>query len=331
MKILTEQQIQQIYPMEQAIQDVQDALIAHYNGNVENPHRTVVEFPKEQASILYMPSVWEKIGIAAVKVVSIFPNNPRLGKKTTQGLILLTNTETGEHIACMDASYLTRLRTGALSALATKFLAKPTASTLAIIGCGKMAEEQVRGVLAVRNIEEILLYNRTKEKAEAFVKKVKDQNPSYSGKITVAKTADEAVQRADIIVCATRSDKPVFSGHSLRAGTHINGVGSYLPHMQEVDERTVLRSAKIVVDTVDGAKDEAGDLIIPANKGIWSFDQLHGQLDELVAGKIPGRETAMEITFFKSVGTAYFDLAVAAAVYKKAVELEMGIELDLFS
>ncbi|MEH7223314.1 NAD(P)-binding domain-containing protein [Bacillus sp. JJ1566] len=324
MLILSESQIRSLYSMSDAIKDLEEALTAFEEGKVLNPHRTVLGFPEREASALYMPSAMESVGKSAVKVVTIFPQNPSVGKKTTQGVILLSDTDNGEHLACINASYLTRLRTGAVSGIATKHLAKKDASTVAVIGTGAMAEEQLEAVLEVREIKEIMLYNRTREKASAFEKRISKRSPRFTGLITIMDDPDEAVSKADVVICATRSESPVFSGQALQPGTHINGVGSYLPQMQEVDEETILKCSKIVADTVEGVKEEAGDFIIPANKGIWSFDDLHGELGELVTGKISGRENDEEITFFKSVGIAYFDLAVAAAVYEKAIKVGVG-------
>ncbi|PLR94647.1 ornithine cyclodeaminase family protein [Bacillus sp. T33-2] len=329
MLILSEEQIRSIYSMEEAIQDLEKALLDYTAGKILNPHRTVLEFPEKNASALYMPSAMESVGKAAVKVVTIFPGNRVVGKKTTQGVILLSSTDDGEHLACMNATYLTRLRTGAASGIATKHLSKENASSVAIIGCGAMAEEQLQAMLAVRNIKIIHLYNLTKKKAEAFAERIIEFCPSYDGEISVADDPDHAVVEADIVTCSTRSESPVFSGTALRPGTHINGIGSYLPHMQEVDEKTLLRSSKIVVDTIEGVKDEAGDFIIPANAGTWSFSNLHGELGEMSAGQISGRERDEEITFFKSVGIAYFDLAVAAAVYEKAIIAGVGTHVNV--
>jgi ornithine cyclodeaminase len=325
MLVLSEKQIQSIYSMESAIKDMEQALSHYMEGKIQNPHRTVLDFPDKKASALYMPSAMAPIGKTAVKVVTIFPGNPALGKKTTQGVILLSDTGNGEHLACINASYLTRIRTGAASGIATKHLAKKSAGSVAVIGCGAMAELQLQAVLEVRKIDEIMLYNRTVSKAHDFAEKIK----GFKGKVDIFENADEEVSIADIVICSTRSEKPVFSGQTLQPGTHINGVGSYLPHMQEVDAETLLRSSKIVADTIEGVKDEAGDFIIPANEGKWSFSELHGELGELAAGKIAGRENDEEITFFKSVGIAYFDLAVAAAVYEKAIREGVGTKVEL--
>lgn len=329
MLILSEKQIRSLYSMNDAIQDLQKALHYYSNGEILNPHRTVLEFPDKNASALYMPSAMEPVGISAIKVVTIFPHNPSIGKKTTQGVILLSNTDNGEHLACINASYLTRLRTGAVSGIATNYLAKETASSVAVIGCGAMAEEQLQAVLEVRDIKTIMLYNRTREKAASFLQKIATLKPDYTGSIMISDDPDEAVSKADIIICATRSETPVFSGSALQPGTHINGVGSYLPHMQEVDEETLLRCSKIVADTIEGVKDEAGDFIIPANDGRWSFESLHGEIGDLASGQIAGRERDEEITFFKSVGIAYFDMAVAAAVYEKAMKAGVGSKVEL--
>jgi len=326
MLVINEKQIKQLYKMSDAIQDVTLMLKAKEAGKIENPHRTVLEFPQYEASALYMPSA-DLVGeVSAVKVVTIFPGNPAQGKPTTQGVVLLSDATNGEHVAMMNASYLTRLRTGALSGIATDLLAKKESRVLTLIGTGAMGFEQVLGVLAVRNIEKIILVNRTPEKAQAFGEKL--VSIGIDTPFEVETDVSKAVRQADVICCATRSNEPVFSGSDLQPGTHINGVGSYLPHMREVDENTVLAADKIVVDDLAGVKDEAGELMHVANTGKWSFDDVHSELGKLVVeGK--NRVNEEEITFFKSVGAAYFDLAVAKGVYAKATERQIGAEIDI--
>ncbi|WP_257348698.1 ornithine cyclodeaminase family protein [Pseudalkalibacillus decolorationis] len=327
MLVVNEKQIQQIYKIHNAIQDITEMLKSKEAGKIDNPHRTVLEFPEHEASALYMPSA-DLIGkVSVVKIVTIFPNNPVQGKQTTQGVMLLSDATNGEHIAMMNASYLTRLRTGALSGIATDLLAKKNSRVLTVIGTGAMAFEQVLGVLAVRNIEKIILVNRTPEKAQAFGEKLLlfGVDVSFEVEIDVAK----AVKQANIICCATRSKEPVFNGSDVRPGTHINGVGSYLPHMQEVDETTIKRADKIVVDDLAGSKEEAGELMHAAESGRWSFDDVHAQLGELIMGNKEGRQSDEEITFFKSVGAAYFDLAVAKGVYTKVKNAGVGVEVEV--
>ncbi|MFF2754013.1 ornithine cyclodeaminase family protein [Psychrobacillus sp. NPDC058041] len=327
MLIVNEREIMNTYSMKEAIQDVKEVLIAKEANKIANPHRTVIEFPQHEASALYMPSA-DLVGeVSAVKVVTIFPNNPTNGKPTTQGVVLLTDAQNGEHLAMLNASYLTRLRTGALTGIATDYLAKTDAKVLTVIGTGAMAFEQVLAVIEVRKIERILLVNRTAAKAQLFGERLKEYGVEIP--FEVFEDVSKAVRQADIICCATRSNEPVFNGEDLQPGTHVNGVGSYLPHMLEMDVSTITQAAKIVVDDIEGVKGEAGELIHAVKIEKWSFDKIHSEIGKLVAGEVKGRESFEEITLFKSVGAAYFDLAVAKGVYLKAIANKIGTEIDV--
>ena len=329
MLLLNEKEIQSIYGMTDALVDVEKVLRSKIEGKIENPTRTVIEFPEHSASALYMPSADLVEEVATVKTVTIFPNNPAVGKPTTQGVILVTDAQNGEHLALMNASYLTRLRTGALSGLATAKLSRQDSTVLTVIGTGGMAFEQVLGVLAVREIEEILLVNPTEEKAVHFGEKLRAFGVNEAIRIDVVRDVSDAVRRADIICCSTRSTEPVFKGSDVKPGTHVNGVGSYLPHMREVDVEFIKRASKIVVDDLEGVTEEAGELIHAATEPDWSFDAIHGELMELIVGHVEQRTDDNEITFFKSVGAAYFDLAVAKGVYRKAKDQEIGIQVEI--
>ena len=192
-----------------------------------------------------------------------------------------------------------------------------------------MAFEQVLGVLAVRDIKEILLVNPTEEKAVKFGEKLRAFGVNEAIQIDVVRDVAEAVRRADIICCSTRSTEPVFNGSDVKPGTHVNGVGSYLPHMREVDVEFIKRASKIVVDDLEGVTEEAGELIHAASEPNWSFDNIHGELMDVVVGKVDARTNDEEITFFKSVGAAYFDLAVAKGVYRKAKDQRIGIQVEM--
>lgn len=326
---LSEQEIQDTYSMELALNDVEQMLHHKLAGNIINPARTVIEFPEESGSVLYMPSTDLAEEIMSMKTVTIFPNNPSKGKPTTQGMVLLSDAKNGEHVAMLKASYLTRLRTGAISGLATDRLALKDASILAVIGTGGMAFEQVLGVLAVRGIKEILLINPTKEKAFQFRDKLRDFGIDESVDIQVLDDVAEAVSRAQVINCSTRSNHPVFDGNDIEPGTHVNGVGSYLPHMREVDFTFLKHADKIVVDDFEAATEEAGELIHANEQTDWSYkSNVHGELIELVTDSISSRENKEEITFFKSVGAAYYDLAVANGVYK-TIKSTTGTHIDI--
>lgn len=329
MKILNEKEIESAYKMPEALKDVMHILKAKFAKKVDNPLRTVIEFPQEHASVLYMPCADLDNHLMSMKAVTIFPNNPAIGKNTTQGVILLSDASNGDHLALLNASYLTRLRTGALSGIATSYLAREDSKTLTVIGTGKMAFEQVLGVLEVRDIETIYLVNPTLANAERFKQSLRDYPISDNIQIIIEADVSVAVKKADIINCATRSKTPVFSGKDIQPGTHVNGVGSYLPDMCEVDFEFISRTGQIIVDDFHGATEEAGEFINAVKKDKWSFEEIDGELQALVSGEILGRTDPESITFFKSVGAAYFDLAVAQGVYRKALETQLGLDVDV--
>ncbi len=326
MLIISEKEMQENYFAKDAIKDVRNGLTDKNNGLIKNPPRIVMDIPEYEASSLNMPSIDLSNNMSAMKVVTIFPLNPKIDKPTTQGILLLTDATTGEHKCVMNASYLTRLRTGALSAIATDKLARTDSKVLGAVGTGGMAFEQVISVLEVRDIEQTVLFNRTEEKAHDFKQKLIDYGVETD--IIVVDDVKKVMRTSDIICCSTRSNDPVFDGNDLRPGTHINGVGSFLPTMREVDLTTIQKASKIVLDDFPSVKEEAGELIYAEQEKVWSFSDAYGELRD-IHEKEDVRENDEEITFFKCVGTAYFDLVAAIGVYKKAMELGIGQKVEL--
>src|SRR5690625_4159979 len=227
--ILNEQEIQTNYRMSDAIKDVQDILRKRHDGKVVNPQRTVIEYPESDASVLFMPSSDVANKLATMKTVSIFPENAKRGAATTQGVTLMTDANNGNFLALLNASYLTRLRTGALSGIATQLLSREDCKVLTVIGTGGMAFEQVLGVLEVRDIQKILLVNPTESKAHEFKEKLINFDNTVNFDINIERDVSIAVKKADIINCSTSSFEPVLNGNDVQPGTHVNGVGSYLP------------------------------------------------------------------------------------------------------
>ena len=313
--------------MHDAYHDLMNGIVRYQQGKIKNPGRTVMEFKEHEASALYMPSADTSENKSATKVVTIFPKNPLINKPTTQGVLLLSDASNGEHLSTMDASYLTRLRTGALSAIGTNKLAREDAKVLGAIGTGAMAFEQVLGVLEVRQIEQIFLYNPTTAKAHAFKDRL--ANFGVDLPIEIVESSNDIVAASDIINCSTRSNEPVFNGELLKEGTHVNGVGSFLPHMKEIDLTTIKQASYIVVDDLESAKEEAGELISAAEQPDWSFTDIYGELADLEMNDKKIRTNDEEITFFKSVGTAYFDLIIGCGIYNKAIELNIGDNIDI--
>lgn len=220
MHILSDSEIEKQYLIADAIRDTQDLFPKLEQGQILVEHRTVMELPDTHNAMLYMPCLDLKEKLGTNKIISIFPDNPKLNLPTTQGKILITELETGQHKALIDASYLTRLRTGALSGIATHYLSRKDSRVLGVIGTGGMAFEQVLGILEVRNIEHIYLYNRTNEKAEIFKEKL--IKFGINAEINVVKDVQELVKQSDIINCATRSNESVFDAIDLKQGAHIN-------------------------------------------------------------------------------------------------------------
>ncbi len=310
MHFLTDSDIQDVYKIHHAIEDVKLVLDDFRNDRLIEANRIVLP-ASDSSSMLYMPCISTEQKVSIIKTVSIFPENSDL--PTTQGNILVSNLDDGKHIASLEASYLTRLRTGAMTAIATDKLARKDSKVLGVIGTGRMAFEQVLGVLEVRDIERIILFNRTQSKAEKFKQELKS-----FGVETAAEIADDVnalVRESDIVNCATQSKTPVFDGSALKAGTHINGVGSFTPEMIEMDMETMKRAAHIYLDDMDGAKEEAGEIIKAVKEGIISWEDIRGTLADIFDQDFL-RNSNEEITLYKCVGAGYFDLAVANGVMK---------------
>lgn len=310
MQILTDPEIQEAYKIHHAIEDVKLVLDDFRNDKLVEANRIVLP-ASDSSSMLYMPCISTAQNVSIIKTVSIFPENADL--PTTQGNILVSDLNDGKHIASLEASYLTRLRTGAMTAIATDKLARKDSKILGVIGTGRMAFEQVLGVLEVRSIDKILLFNRTQSKAETFKKDLESFGVNIG--IEVLDEVDNLVSESDILNCATQSKTPVFDGSKLQKGTHINGVGSFTHEMIEMDLETVKSADQIYLDDMNGAKEEAGEIIKAVEEGIISWKDIKGTLADIF-DKDYLRDSEEEITLYKCVGAGYFDLAVANGVMK---------------
>lgn len=323
--VLNEHDMEKVFTMEDAIQADKDALEFYSRGETCIPLRTNLDVPEHNGQSLYMPGYVGGANALGVKIISVYPDNINKGLPSVPALMVLVDNETGEVCAAMDGTYLTKVRTGALSGAATDILARKDSKIYALVGTGGQAEAQLEAVLTVRDIEEVRVYSRTRDRLEEFVKNMSEKfSDKFNVRIVAANSADEAVNGADIITCVTTSKKPVFDGKLVKKGTHINGVGSYTPDMQELDEYIVLNSDKIYVDTMDGVINESGDFIIPMEENKFSKEDITGELGEVIIGKVAGRESEDEITLFKSVGSGVFDLVTARRIYEKALEKGIG-------
>lgn len=324
-QVLSAKDVKAAITMAEAIEAVAKAFAQLSIGKASVPLRTSLE--TEQGVSLFMPAHLFDSESTAVKIVSVYPRNSSLGLPTIMAMVVVVDGRTGRPLAVMDGTYLTALRTGAASGVATDLLAREEARIVALFGAGVQAKTQLQAVCTVRPIEEVRVFDINQDAAGKLVTEIAGQGPVPKNVIAAASPRD-AARGADIVVTATTSHRPVFDGLDVGPGTHINGIGSYTPEMQEVDEQVVQR-AKIVVDSREGCLAEAGDLIIPLKAGLITERDIYAELGEIVAGAKPGRESPQEITFFKSVGNAVQDVAVAWEALKRAKWKGLGTVVEL--
>lgn len=304
------------------IRAVESAFATYARGGAQVPGRLVM--PVEEGALLVMPS---SLGGTALgtKLVSVYPKNRERGLPTIFASYVLMEAGTGRPLALLEGGLLTGIRTGATSALAARYLARPDSRVIACFGAGVQATFQLRCLVSVFPVERVLVVGRTRERAERFCEAMAKE---LGVPVSTAATPREAIGQADLVTCATTSPTPVFAGKDLRPGTHVDAVGAFRPETREVDTETVAR-ARIVVDSYAGAWEEAGDILIPIKEGTIARSSVHAELAELVTGAKPGREDRDEITLFKSVGFALEDVATARLAYDEARSAGVGVEVDL--
>jgi len=320
MRILSGQDVRKALPMTEAIEAMRVAFMQLASGDVQMPIRSHIDVPERDGTALFMPSYAQHFGNIGVKVVNVFGSNVEKGLPRIQAVVCLFDAETGTPRAILDGTSLTALRTGAASGLATDLLARPDASTAAILGAGVQGRTQLEAVSVVRSLREVKVYDPLPEAASAFAA---EMGGRLGIEIKQAADARSAMRGAEIVCAATVSTTPVFQDLDVASGTHINAVGSYKPHVQEIPAKTVCR-AKIVVDHRESALAETGDLIIPLQQGLIAETDIHAELAEIVSGKVPGRSDAQTVTLFKSVGVAIEDLAAASHALARAEAEGLG-------
>lgn len=328
MLIINKTDIQTIFPMADAIAACKDALRLYAEGKSTVPLRTHIEMTKSQGQSLFMPAFVDDINALGVKMVSIFPNNIAHNKPTILSQMIVLDGTTGEVNALIDGTYLTQLRTGALQGAATDLLARPNATKAVLIGTGSQAETQLEAMLMVRKLKEIYIVGRDFNKTQSFANAMQKKFSRFNTHIIASKNADSVTHDADIITTATSSLQPVFNGELVKAGTHINGIGSYTPLMQELPEYIIRHADKIIFDTKEGVLAEAGDILIPLHAGKISEANFTGDLGDVILGKIKGRQSDTEITVFKSVGSAVFDVVSAQKIYQQALNANVGLQIS---
>lgn len=325
LRILSSDEVRRALPMSEAVEAMKAAFAQLSAGRATVPVRTPVNVPAHNGLTLFMPAYLADDDQMAVKIVSVFNDNPAHGLPLIHALVVVVDATTGQPTAVMDGAYLTALRTGAVSGAATDLLARPAARVAAIFGAGVQGRTQLEAVCAVRRIEQAWVFDTRREQATAYADQM---SARMSLPVRVAASPREALRDADVVCTATTSTRPVFADAELKPGAHINAVGAYTPHMQEIPAETVAR-ARVVIDHWESSMAEAGDLLIPIRQGLIAQNHIHAELGEIVIGRTPGRASEVEITLFKSVGVAVQDVAAAARVLAAAERLGLGVEVTL--
>ncbi len=313
MLFLSDRDIENNLTMEETIETVEMAFKEYAQGNVVMPPRSTIMVEKHNGSISFMPSYLTGLEAQATKIISIYPGNREKGLPTTVAWIIVNDPETGMVKAFMDATYLTAMRTGAITGVAARYLAPEDAKVVAIFGAGIQGKTQVMAICAVRDIEKVYVYDLYPEVRKKFTEEMSEK---LGIPVIAADSGEEACRDADIVLTATTSLRPVLKREWLKEKVHVSAIGAFYPDWRELDTATVAES-KLVIDDMEGIKLEAGDILIPIEEGAITWDHVYAELKELVTGQKEGRTTQDTITVFKSVGIAIQDSSVANLVLKK--------------
>jgi len=317
---INEAEVRQLLTMQMAMDAVEEIFRKQADGRVVLHPRRRFELPAGGGFFHYMAAMDTEAGFIAMKQYTYV-------KGVLRFLVPLYEISTGALLALIEADFMGQQRTGAASGVATKYLARPNARTAAILGTGGQAKTQLEAVAVARKLESVRVYGRDPERRANFCAEMSQR---LGIPVQPAASAAEAVRGADIINTATTSGNPVLDGNDIAEGVHINAIGANHAHKRELDAAAISRADVIFVDSIEQSKQEAGDLIIPFQQHPEKWGAVH-ELDQLVAGKAPGRANDKQISLFKSNGIASWDLAVAERVYALAKQKNLGRELPFFS
>jgi ornithine cyclodeaminase/alanine dehydrogenase len=325
--LLSRKNVESVLTMKDCLAAVEAAFGQLARGNAVMPQRSVIRVGEHKGLVLGMPAyIGGDASALGLKLVTVYPDNPaKHGLPTTIGTLLLCDPATGKALAIMDAGFMTAMRTGAASGVATKHLARQDSRTCAIFGAGVQARKQLEAVHAVRPLRKALVIDVIPQAADSFAR---EMSASLGIEVVPSADAEKAVRAADIVITASSSHDPVLKGDWLKPGTHVNNIGSHSPDARELDTATVKRS-KFVADLSEANLAEAGDILIPIKEGAVTAEHIYASLGEIVIGAKPGRENAEEITVFKSCGLAIQDVSTARTVYELARARGVGTEVEL--
>lgn len=311
--------------MDDALQAVEDALCEKGSNRVQMPAKTYIFFKKYEGDFRTMPSYLEGPDIAGVKVVNVHPNNPKTyHTPSIMATILLIDPKTGAIFAILGGTTITAMRTGAISGLATKYLARKESTTLAIVGAGTQARTQLSAISKILNLRTVRVYDKNDEATKRYIEEAEERYPFT---VTPSTSIKDCVTDADVISTTTPVTTPIIQDAWISPGTHINAIGADAPGKEELDPE-ILKRATIVVDDLEQAA-HSGEINVPLTMGAITMKDIHGELCEIVVGKKTGRTSKEEITVFDSTGLSVLDVATAWMVYKRAQEKNLASPIFL--
>jgi alanine dehydrogenase len=312
--------------MSDCIDAVDKAMRALSSGGADVPLRTVMKLPGGRNFFGVMPGYLSEPQGLGTKIITIFPDNAKLGLSSHVGLVLLFDPEIGFPLAVMDAGEVTAIRTAAASAVATRALARQDASHLAIIGTGEQAVTHLEAISKVRTLKSVRVWGRTPSKAAAFAQ---EQSSRLGLRVETSTSVEEAVSRADIICTVTSSREPILNGSWLQKGAHVNLVGASQQSSREADN-DVVAASRFFVDSRVSARAEAGELKHAIAAGLVSENHVLGEIGEVLNGKVVGRTSSHDITVYKSLGVAAQDMAAARVIYDRATRDGIGMRVPFY-
>ena len=314
--------VRRLLPMAEAIEAMADAFRALSDGKALLPLPTIVWTPDRRGGLGLMPGYLP--GRFGAKVVTVFPGNHATELDSHQGVVLLFEGERGRLLAIADATEITAIRTAAVSALATRLLAREDAGDLAIFGAGTQARTHLAAMLAVRRIRRVRVWSLSVEAARAFADR---EGKRHGIAIETPDSAEAAARDAEILCTTTSSRDPFLRADWLSPGAHVNAVGSSVATARELEGAAVARCA-LFVDRRESTVNESGDFLFAKAEGAIGDDHIRGEIGDVLTGRTPGRRSAGEITLFKSLGLAIEDVAAAEHVWRRATEVGAGVEID---
>lgn len=324
MRVLNAATVRRLLSMQQCIEIMDAAMRAVSSGSVSMPPRSFVPLTDPDAHLLLMPGSAPELPAYGTKIIGLHHGNKARHLPVIQGLVALFDSETGTPVAIIEGATVTAIRTAAASGLATRALARTSASSHGVLGTGVQAATHIEAIACVRDIGEVRVWGRDRVKARSFAD---DQSRRFGLDVTAVESAAEAVG-CDIVSAVTGAREPILEGACLSPGAHVNLLGGHTPTEREADSDAIARSS-VYVDVLASAHAEAGDILIPVAEGRIGWRDVVGEIGQVLAGEVAGRIDDTQITLYKSLGTVAQDLFVANYLFEAATAADAGVTVKM--